>query len=93
MIFLTQKKTQEIGQDKPKTWLTRDLIDTTYARSLLLSSWRNDLTDLKQAISEMLILVCLESSVTQVKQKCLKALKILPLTNMITKLVLIRLND
>ena len=58
-----------------------------------MSLWKNDLADLKQAISEMLILVCLESSVTQVKQKCLKALKILPLTNMITKLISIRLND
>ena len=67
MVFFTQKKNQEIGQDKPKTWLTRDLIDTTYARSLLLSMWKIDLADLKQAISEMLILVCLESPVTQVK--------------------------
>lgn len=66
-MFFTQKKNQEIGQDKPKTWLTRDLIDTTYARSLLLSMWKIDLADLKQAISEMLILVCLESPVTQVK--------------------------
>jgi hypothetical protein len=66
-MFLTQKKNQETNQDKPKTWLTRDLIDTTYARSLLLSMWKIDLADLKQAISEMLILVCLESPVTQVK--------------------------
>jgi hypothetical protein len=66
-MFLTHKKNQETNQDKPKTWLTRDLIDTTYARSLLLSMWKIDLADLKQAISEMLILVCLESPVTQVK--------------------------
>jgi len=47
-------------------------IHPSFARCLLLNSYKQDIVDVQAAIKASLILVCHDSSNTVMKQKCLK---------------------
>jgi hypothetical protein len=49
--------------------------------------------DLKQAITHTVILTCHETSNTQLRQRCLRAIKILPVSQEIKQLVYLRVKD